>query len=341
MKEISYMETQMRIDWVDMAKGYGIIFAILAHLGVGIADIWIYTFHMPLFFFLSGCVFSTKYEFKSFVKRKCKSLIVPYFSLGFIMILFQLAINYREGVTIHSFIILFLKLFVQRRYMTLWYIACLFWLNIVFYIFVRKCKHINLIFLLVSGMFLTGLIYYHFGGIALPWNIDVILPASLFLFGGYWFQNNYERIRIYFTRKKSVICFFIFGIINICFGAIGVIISGRGLEMFESSYGFPPFTIMSAFAGIFCTIIFSHWFTIKFIRYIGQNSLIYYAWHQAIMIPLVRWGLKNTGITLDNISDNYVYLLAYRLFEFLIIILVLTLCQIIISNTRFKFMIGK
>ena len=138
------METQMRIDWVDMAKGYGIIFAILAHLGVGIADIWIYTFHMPLFFFLSGCVFSTKYEFKSFVKRKCKSLIVPYFSLGFIMILFQLAINYREGVTIHSFIILFLKLFVQRRYMTLWYIACLFWLNIVFYIFVRKCKHINL-----------------------------------------------------------------------------------------------------------------------------------------------------------------------------------------------------
>ena len=47
MKEISYMETQMRIDWVDMAKGYGIIFAILAHLGVGIADIWIYTFHMP------------------------------------------------------------------------------------------------------------------------------------------------------------------------------------------------------------------------------------------------------------------------------------------------------
>lgn len=45
------LDTQTtRIGWVDIAKGYGILFVIFAHLGVGYIGTWIYTFHMPLFF---------------------------------------------------------------------------------------------------------------------------------------------------------------------------------------------------------------------------------------------------------------------------------------------------
>lgn len=44
-----------RIDWIDMAKGIGIVFVIVAHLGkFGNLQTWIYSFHMPLFFFLFG-----------------------------------------------------------------------------------------------------------------------------------------------------------------------------------------------------------------------------------------------------------------------------------------------
>jgi uncharacterized membrane protein YcfT len=39
-----------RIDWIDIAKGYGILLVILGHLDVGKIGTWIYTFHMPLFF---------------------------------------------------------------------------------------------------------------------------------------------------------------------------------------------------------------------------------------------------------------------------------------------------
>ena len=49
-----------RIRWVDAAKGWGIIFVIILHLGVGRMGEIISLFVMPLFFFLSGYV--TKIE---------------------------------------------------------------------------------------------------------------------------------------------------------------------------------------------------------------------------------------------------------------------------------------
>ena len=50
-----------RISWIDMAKGYGTILVIFAHIHYGGLRTWIYTFHMPLFFFLSGYVFKESY----------------------------------------------------------------------------------------------------------------------------------------------------------------------------------------------------------------------------------------------------------------------------------------
>ena len=47
-----------RILWIDAAKGIGLLCVILGHLGVPYLSTLVYTFHMPLFFFLSGIVFS-------------------------------------------------------------------------------------------------------------------------------------------------------------------------------------------------------------------------------------------------------------------------------------------
>ena len=71
-----------RIAWIDIAKGYGILFVIFAHLDVGILGTWIYTFHMPLFFLLSGYVFGLKYDFRTFVNKKIHSIVIPYITLG-------------------------------------------------------------------------------------------------------------------------------------------------------------------------------------------------------------------------------------------------------------------
>ena len=72
-----------RIPFIDTAKGIGIILMVLGHIGLGsYAYSSIYSFHMPLFFFISGLLFSAP-DKRKLVKR-CKTILIPYFSLGLV-----------------------------------------------------------------------------------------------------------------------------------------------------------------------------------------------------------------------------------------------------------------
>lgn len=69
----------MRLRYLDIAKGIGIICVIIGHTvehGSFLFNV-IFSFHMPLFFIVSGILFR-KNEKSQFVKKKFRSLIVPY-----------------------------------------------------------------------------------------------------------------------------------------------------------------------------------------------------------------------------------------------------------------------
>lgn len=53
---------RQRIDWIDTAKGLCMILVIVGHtLPYGnLMRNFIFSFHMPAFFFLTGCCFSRK-----------------------------------------------------------------------------------------------------------------------------------------------------------------------------------------------------------------------------------------------------------------------------------------
>ena len=46
-----------RIHWIDVARFLGIYFIFIGHFGdsAGYSFKYFYTFHVPMFFFLSGC----------------------------------------------------------------------------------------------------------------------------------------------------------------------------------------------------------------------------------------------------------------------------------------------
>jgi fucose 4-O-acetylase-like acetyltransferase len=83
-----------RRDWVDLAKGIGILFVVFGHVWRGLreasiplaedayvhVDAAIYSFHMPLFFFLSGLFIerSAKKPWRFFLADKARSLAYPY-----------------------------------------------------------------------------------------------------------------------------------------------------------------------------------------------------------------------------------------------------------------------
>lgn len=320
-----------RITWIDMAKGYGILLVIYAHLGRDSLSSWMYSFHLPLFFFLSGYVFNGQRKWGEFVRKKCKAILVPYFCLGIPMILFQLLKYVYAGNFSGQVVIQLVKDFIlQRRMWTLWYLACLFCLNILFYVILRVCRKEWMVAIVSSILPIMGLCYYKYGGTHLPWNVDVCATAIPFFYVGYVYKQYGEwgESRL-IDKKVGIVSFLICAIINIFCWRMSLDESGVGLEMFYSNYGNPVFTYIAAFAGIFCTILISKACMIIPIKYIGENSMLYYAWHQTIFIPIVGKVLGMIGVV------------PYKWLSLLVIVGMITVCNCMMKKMRLKWIVGK
>lgn len=85
---------------------WGIILVVMGHSGftndviaskLSSLHTWIYSFHMPLFFFISGYLYSlTNKDFASinrpkFILKKFKRLLIPYFVLGCVVFMIKYA----------------------------------------------------------------------------------------------------------------------------------------------------------------------------------------------------------------------------------------------------------
>ena len=90
-----------RLVWIDNAKAIGIFLVILAHTQIwGSVTDWISVFRMPLFFFLSGFLFSFKRNPNTglFIKKRFRQIVLPYIFINIITYLFWLLVSRHYGV---------------------------------------------------------------------------------------------------------------------------------------------------------------------------------------------------------------------------------------------------
>ncbi|MGB1249760.1 MAG: acyltransferase family protein [Candidatus Promineifilaceae bacterium] len=79
-----------RIQYIDIAKGIGILLVVFGHSRLVLdtkGELFnvIFSFHMPLFFFLSGIFFNPTITFPNLLARRAKSLLRPYFVTLFLV----------------------------------------------------------------------------------------------------------------------------------------------------------------------------------------------------------------------------------------------------------------
>lgn len=69
-----------RIDWIDSLKGFGIFCVTLGHLACNyFIETHIYSFHMFLFFFLSGFLHNNAHgNFRIYLAKKITNLFIPF-----------------------------------------------------------------------------------------------------------------------------------------------------------------------------------------------------------------------------------------------------------------------
>lgn len=143
----------MRNVELDIMKFYGILLVVIGHIALiytpmtlivpklpsdfmsTLKDV-IYSFHMPMFFFISGAVFAYQVEikkkqmtFKALVINKAKRLMIPFFIFGFCLMWPTLVLlGYRDPF--HYAIDGFIYSIDPRH---LWFVEALFGVFLLFY----------------------------------------------------------------------------------------------------------------------------------------------------------------------------------------------------------------
>ena len=172
---------------------------------------WVYTFHMPLFFMLSGAVLALKplKSFNVFVKSKVKRLLVPYYFYG---LLFMLPIKYigqfYNDELIGKACIGFMT-GVEGSH--LWFFFALFWCMMVFFIIVKILQMFKLdkLYFVLIFSYSVSLVYSY-----IP--IDFFffkkgLSYVLYFAIGYCFEKERKKCLKFnvWNTKNMFLCFFL------------------------------------------------------------------------------------------------------------------------------------
>lgn len=275
---------KMRLNWVDNAKGIGILLVVLGHAFQGVIDSegltntsniyfikeLIYGFHMPLFFLLSGLFYFSfqKKNIKQALFSKLYGLIRPYFIWAFITaVIMQLGSRYTNaGLGITDFFKSPIVPFSQ-----LWFLYVLFFMFILTRILLLKLNLkmlwiVSFIFLLLNP-FLPNI-----------WIIKNLSFNFFYFISGYvLMENKYIKERI-FKIMDIKISLLLFTIMNILFYFIVK-------SDYVTIYSF--YKLILPISGILLVLNISEQFKSKFIAYLGKNSMPIYVMH-LIILAVVR-----------------------------------------------------
>lgn len=326
---------QNRIGWIDTAKGLGLLLVFVAHIKPPYIATWIYTFAMPLFFFLSGLVFSL-HPFKTFFKKKFQRLVIPYFVLGLGIYAFFACIYAYEKRGPGDYWQMFVNLIEQKAFWTIWFLAALFLAELILWLELRICRNRPILTLIPSLILVTGiLLFYRGGGSTLPWCFDVACVAQFFILLGYIFKTELSSISL--PKKYKWPCAFGFLFVNVIAGYFCIRVSGAQLDMAIGLYGNEILTFISAIAGIGFIIIVCQSFSNRFLRYLGRNTMVFFAWHSRIIIVACGLIFGALDLFMDNTLQSQ---LLYFLCTITIILAVLYPTTELIKKTPYKHLFG-
>nr|WP_321465563.1 acyltransferase family protein [uncultured Desulfobulbus sp.] len=156
---------KQRYEFIDTAKGLLILLVVFGHAWRAVfnnnilcekslyhaVDSWIYSFHMPAFFFLAGifALQSSCKPFREFVGGKLRTIAYPYLLWSLIQSILQLILS---GSTTNSIEVKDILLIPFVPVMQYWFLYALFFI-FIFFIILRQCTN-QPAFFLSAGVFL-------------------------------------------------------------------------------------------------------------------------------------------------------------------------------------------
>lgn len=336
-----------RFVWIDTLRGFGIFLVFFGHTALTDRQIehYIFSFHIPLFFFISGIFFKAvdaPGSFRKFFLERIKTRMVPYISFGLLtycLWIFPILLK-KYGLYKGTYPIpnsLFCKPLIGMLYgvgdslwlphnSLLWFLACLFVTEIIFFVIYSntKTKRTMLLALLLIGF--LGYIASVYSQIRLPFSVDIALTAVVFYGLGYLLRD--------FLLSSD----FGIGIAFLCLLlGLGIAFLNNRADMNYNYYGNPLLFFASSLLSIYAYVCLSKRIPgNRLIGYVGKNSLSFFL-------------LQNVGFSVINVlaylifrarpnsmEPNMIYACSYVLFSLIAITPI-----VFIINGKFPMMTGR
>lgn len=315
-----------RIEWIDMMRGIGMFLVICGHVfkpaGLNLWVKWIYSFHMPMFFMISGAVCYIQSQNKEyfnpekFISKKIQQIIIPYLCLNFIALPLWF-FNYKildNAITSVSMIIKGIFTSINGPANPMWYVVVLAQVTFIFYA-IQKIAHNKLqdIMFYVIIIFCGGCIFKAKVGtaeVALHWNLVYI--ALLFYGLGYLFMAQKKRLIDKWLAESSYKRYSVMAI-SIGLGTVASFLNVK-ISMYSDSFGNAMLFAMSALGIPFGLLLLAEKLpTFRLIEYVGQNSIVYLAFHISILRTFQKFSVES-----NYIVENHPLILSLFIFVALI-----------------------
>jgi fucose 4-O-acetylase-like acetyltransferase len=301
-----------RVYWLDLIKYICMMIVMYNHtdFNTPVAMAFYYNFVLLGFFFASGYVHKNKDNFKDFMVKKFKSLMIPWFTFGLLNIAIGQVISFKE----HNSLIEELKyMFLQIRGLNdkMWFLAALFVAFIPFYFFIdvyeksdRGTKATAILIIVSLGLSVLSRIYtlvvdpevFPWKTNTLPWHIEYIFVAMFWLVMGYLFKQRYEET--YDAKIGNVLKLLIVLIYTAWVFAPSIL----GLSVGQGAI-YLIHLYVAEFLGVLGVVSVAKMIKPnKYFLYIGQNTLICFGVHgktfsvlqkimQKVSPALYKWAL--------------------------------------------------
>jgi len=293
-----------RIEWIDSARGIGLFLVVFGHAlkGNEFTAMVIWSFHMPLFFFLSGLTSSPwTLGASGALMRSLRNLAVPYlFFSSASIILWQLL---HGSFTSWSG---WFGLLGQMAYgvagpdhtlsynVPLWFFPCLLSTRLLFAVITALSTRLrtSVVAVIFMVIFAHTVVFVHFR--TLLWNADVALAGLAFYMAGYVIS-----IKVLYTpaapsRWRGA------GVVAATLLAVGIVLltacANSRVDMNGREFGNDFLFYTGAFAGILATVAcaqsISH---LAWLRKFGQAAIVIFPlhtlWPEMLprFMPLMRW----------------------------------------------------
>ena len=304
--DIKISQGNHRIRWIDIAKGIAILAIILGHTALKNSIIWnwCYTFHVPMFFILSGYtsgIASSWSDVWRHVKKNFLHLIVPCLSIEMIQIIISFFLA--EEKTVNTLIALLTKQLDVLFWASgatnadgtipslgaLWFLIALFYAKLfwdIIYVLFPKVTAPVCIMTGFLGMLIGQRTY-------LPQELDVVFLVVFFLEVGKYFKRFDESK--YYDKFKYLAVFIGFVIWIVCF-CLGI-----RIEIVYRDYPYGVISIIEACCATYCMCVLSRLFdNIAVVRdilsYIGKFTLWIFMVHSLDYLINFMWVNLQSGI---------------------------------------------